>query len=303
MTDANLLKRRTAWLSIMSNSTLVILKLIVGLYVGAVSLVSEAMHSGVDLIAAAIAFWAVRKAVAPPDKGHDYGHGKFENLSSAVEALLIVVTALFIIYEAVHKFDTPVDPEFLQYGIYIMMISIVINLLVSQRLIYVAKKTGSQALEADGLHLRADVWTSVGVMVGLAGMKIFGFLWLDPVIAIVVALIIFRAGYKMVVESARELTDSSLSPEEENIIGNLLLNNSSVKGFHCLRTRRSGSEKLLDVHVTFDENMTLAQVHAACDDVEGQIKAKLGDDVDITIHAEPVEKKQPTAKKNCFDVQ
>lgn len=303
MTDANLLKRRTAWLSIMSNSTLVILKLIVGLYVGAVSLVSEAMHSGVDLIAAAIAFWAVRKAVAPPDKGHDYGHGKFENLSSAVEALLIVVTALFIIYEAVHKFDTPVDPEFLQYGIYIMMISIVINLLVSQRLIYVAKKTGSQALEADGLHLRADVWTSVGVMVGLAGMKIFGFLWLDPVIAIVVALIIFRAGYKMVVESARELTDSSLSPEEENIIGNLLLNNSRVKGFHCLRTRRSGSEKLLDVHVTFDENMTLAQVHAACDDVESQIKAKLGNDVDITIHAEPVEKKQPISKKNCFDAQ
>lgn len=303
MTDANLLKRRTAWLSIMSNSTLVILKLIVGLYVGAVSLVSEAMHSGVDLIAAAIAFWAVRKAVTPPDKDHDYGHGKYENLSSAVEALLIVVTALFIIYEAVHKFDTPLDPEFLQYGIYIMMVSIVINLLVSQRLINVAKKTGSQALEADGLHLRADVWTSVGVMVGLAGMKIFGFLWLDPVIAIVVALIIFRAGYKMVVESARELTDSSLSPEEENVIGNLLLNNSSVKGFHCLRTRRSGSEKLLDVHVTFDENMTLAQVHAACDDVEGQIKAKLGDDVDITIHAEPAEKKQHIAKKNCFDVQ
>lgn len=301
MTDADLLKRKTAWLSIASNSTLVVLKLIVGLYVGAVSLVSEAMHSGVDLIAAAIAFWAVRKAVTPPDKEHDYGHGKFENLSSAIEALLIVLTALFIIYEAVNKFNTPVDPEFLQYGIYIMMISIGINLAVSQRLIYVARKTGSQALEADGLHLRADVWTSVGVLVGLAGMKIFGFLWLDPVIAIVVALIIFRAGYKMVVESARELTDSSLSPEEERVIGNLLLKNESVKGFHCLRTRRSGSEKLLDVHVTFDENMTLAQVHAACDDVENQIKEKLGGDVDITIHAEPVEQKNIMTKKNCFE--
>ena len=116
MTDANTLKRNTAWLSIMSNTLLVILKLAVGLYVGAVSLVSEALHSGVDLIAAFIAFWAVRKAVVPPDKEHDYGHGKFENLSSALEALLIVATAIFIIYEAIHKFNTPLDPEFLQYG-------------------------------------------------------------------------------------------------------------------------------------------------------------------------------------------
>ncbi len=301
MTDVNALKRQTAWLSIISNTTLVVLKLIVGISVGAVSLISEAMHSGVDLIAAAIAFWAVRKSVAPPDKEHDYGHGKFENLSSAIEALLIVVTAVFIVYEAVNKFNTSVDPEFLQYGIYIMLISIAVNLAVSQRLISVAKKTGSQALEADGLHLRSDVWTSVGVVVGLIGMKIFGFLWLDSVIAIVVALIIFRAGYKMVVESARELTDSSLSPEEEQAIGNLLLNNPYVKGFHCLRTRKSGSEKLLDVHVTFDENLTLAQVHEACDDVENQIKAQLGD-VDITIHAEPVEKNNIMTKKNCFEV-
>lgn len=140
MTDANTLKRNTAWLSIMSNTLLVILKLAVGLYVGAVSLVSEALHSGVDLIAAFIAFWAVRKAVVPPDKEHDYGHGKFENLSSAVEALLIVATAIFIIYEAIHKFNTPLDPEFLQYGIYIMFISIVVNIIVSRRLIAVAKK-------------------------------------------------------------------------------------------------------------------------------------------------------------------
>ena len=304
MTNADIMKRKTAWLSIVSNSTLVILKLIVGLSVGAVSLVSEAMHSGVDLIASAIAFWAVRKSVMPPDAQHDYGHGKYENLSSAVEALLIVLTALFIIYEAVHKFNTPVDTEFLQYGIYIMMISIAINLAVSQRLIYVARKTGSQALEADGLHLRSDVWTSVGVLIGLAGMKIFGFTWLDPVIAITVALIIFRAGYKMIVESTKELTDSSLSPQEESIIGNLLLNNPHVKGFHCLRTRRSGSEKMLDVHVMFDENMPLSQVHAACDDVEKQIRAKLGDDIDITIHEEPI--KEPSSiitKKNCLEAR
>lgn len=298
MTNADALKKHTAWLSIMSNTVLVLLKLIVGFSVGAVSLVSEAMHSGVDLIASFIAFWAVRKSVAPPDKQHDYGHGKFENLSSAVEALLIVVTAIFIIYEAVHKFDTPVDPEFLQYGIYIMIISIVINLLVSRRLISVAKKTDSQALEADGLHLQADVWTSVGVLAGLVGMKVFGLLWLDPVIAIFVALIIFRAGYKMVVESTKELTDSSLSAEEEKTIGDIILDyeNEGLKGYHQLRTRKSGSEKLLDVHVTFDRNMSLAQVHDVCDDIEEKIREKFGT-FDITIHAEPVDKNGTVIKK------
>ena len=296
MTDLNKLKRNTAWLSIMSNTLLVVLKLIVGIYVGAVSLISEALHSGVDLLAAFIAFWAVRKAVAPPDQEHDYGHGKFENLSSAIEALLIVGTAIFIIYEAIHKFNTPLDPEFLQYGIYIMFISIVVNIIVSRRLIAVAKKTDSQALEADGLHLQADVWTSVGVLLGLVGIKVFGFLWLDPVIAIVVALIIFRAGYKMVVDSAKELTDSSLSEEDERKIGEIILSHKGLKGYHHLRTRKSGSDKLLDVHVTFAQDMPLKEVHDICDDIERRIRHDFGV-FDITIHPEPVDEHGTVLKK------
>ena len=301
MTEMDALKKQTAWLSIVSNTLLVILKLAVGLYVGALSLISEAIHSGVDLIAAFIAFWAVRKSVAPPDSEHDYGHGKFENLSSAVEALLIVGTALFIIYEAVNKFNAPLDPEFLQYGIYIMIISIIVNFFVSRRLIAVAKKTDSQALEADGLHLQSDVWTSVGVMLGLVGMKVFGFLWLDPVIAIVVALIIFRAGYKMVMESARELTDSSLSPEEEKIIGEIIMEHKDLIGYHHLRTRKSGSEKLLDVHVTFEKDMPLYKVHETCDDIEYKIRQKMGK-FDVTIHPEPVDKNGAVIKKNYAEV-
>ena len=121
------LKQRTAYLSIISNTTLVVLKLIVGIYVGAVSLISEALHSGVDLIAALIAFWAVRKSVTPPDMEHDYGHGKYENLSAAVEAVLIVAAALGIVYEAVDKFHESAVPETLSYGIAIMVFSIIIN--------------------------------------------------------------------------------------------------------------------------------------------------------------------------------
>ncbi|NMD99114.1 cation transporter [Selenomonas bovis] len=300
MEDLGKLKKRTAWLSIFSNTTLVILKLIVGLYVGAVSLISEALHSGTDLIAALIAFWAVHKSELPPDKEHDYGHGKYENLSAAVEALLIVGAAIGIVYEAVDKFHRAETPEFLEYGIAIMVIAIVINFIVSRRLIHVAKRTGSQALEADGLHLSADIWTSVGVLTGLVLMQLTGWAWLDPVIAIFVAGIIFRAGWRMIVESAAELTDASLAPEEEEAIGAIFDHVPEVKGWHCLRTRKSGSYKLLDVHILFDGNMHLSRVHAVCDEIEQAIRAQFGT-FDVLIHAEPVDGHTQDTKKSVYE--
>lgn len=271
----------------MSNTLLVVLKLVVGLYVGAVSLVSEAAHSAVDLLAACIAFYAVKKAVQPPDDEHAYGHGKFENLSSAIEALLIVFAAVWIVYESVHKFGNLTQPEYLEYGILVMIISIVVNYYVSGRLMRVAKQTHSQALEADGLHLRADIWTSIGVLIGLAAIWATGWLWLDPAIAIVVALIIFKAGYRMTIESARELTDMSLPEEDEAIIGDIFQRHARVLGFHKLRTRRSGAYRLLDVHIILDKNMHLYEVHEICDQLEGQIKSALGM-CDVVIHAEPL---------------
>ncbi|MDD6383373.1 cation diffusion facilitator family transporter [Mitsuokella sp.] len=280
------LKQRTAYLSIISNTTLVLLKLAVGIYVGAVSLISEALHSGVDLIAALIAFWAVRKSVTPPDTEHDYGHGKYENLSAAVEALLIVAAAIGILYESVMKFAESTVSDMLGYGIAIMAASIIINFFVSHRLIQVAKQTGSQALEADGLHLRADIWTSVGVLLGLVLMQITGWAWLDPLIAIFVAGIIFRAGWRMVIDSTMQLTDASLPEDEEERIRKIIESVPEVRGCHCLRTRRSGSYKLLDVHVLFDGTMHLSQVHAICDELEQLIRQEFGT-FDIMIHPEP----------------
>ena len=283
----------------MSNTTLVLLKLAIGIYVGAVSLISEALHSGVDLIAALIAFWAVRKSVMPPDMQHDYGHGKFENLSAAVEALLIVAAALGILYESVSKFGESAVPEFLEYGIAIMCISIVINLIVSRRLISVAQQTGSQALEADGLHLQSDIWTSVGVLAGLALMKITGIALLDPLIAVFVAGIIFRAGWHMIRDSVLELTDASLPADEEARIMFLIESVPEVRECHCLRTRRSGSYKMLDVHVLFEGAMPLARVHAICDEVEKKIRREFGT-FDIMIHPEPIEHHSDDTKVSQF---
>lgn len=294
------LKKRTAYFSIISNTMLVILKLIVGIYVGAVSLISEALHSGVDLVAALIAFWAIKKSLVPPDEEHDYGHGKFENLSAAVEALLIVAAAGGILYESVLKFQEAAVPEFLEYGIAIMVVSILVNVLVSRRLIYVAKLTGSQALEADGLHLQSDVWTSVGVLVGLALMQLTGWAWLDSVIAIFVAGIIFRAGWRMVSESAMELTDASLPEEQEDHIVKIIESVPEVESCHCLRTRKSGSYKLLDVHVLFDGNMHLSRVHAVCDELEEKIREELGT-FDILIHPEPAGSHNPETKSSHYE--
>lgn len=283
----NRLKQRTAWLSIISNTLLVILKLLVGLYVGAVSLISEAAHSAVDLIAALIAFYAVKKSVEPPDKEHAYGHGKFENLSGAVEALLIVFAAIWIVYESVRKLSHLTPPDYLEYGIAIMAVSIIVNYFVSERLMKVARKTHSQALEADGLHLRADIWTSVGVLIGLIAIWLTGWLWLDPVIAIAVAGIIFKAGYGMTIASAEELTDRSLPPEDEKILADIFNAQEKVFGFHQLRTRRSGAFRMLDVHILFDREMPLSEVHDICDQLEGKIKQSLGALCDVTIHPEP----------------
>ncbi len=283
--DSNL-KERTARLSVISNTVLVVLKLIVGFYTGAVSIISEAAHSGFDLLASVIAFYAVRKADTPPDDNHAYGHGKFENLSGAIEAILIIGAAVWIVYEAGSKMNSPAVPEFLEYGIAIMIISIGINYWVSERLFKVAKQTGSHALEADGLHLRADIWTSVGVLVGLVVIYVTGLAWLDPVIAIIVAGIVFKAGYGMTKKSLYELTDISLPECEEQMIIDILKNHKEVISFHQLRTRRSGSWRLIDMHLILYKDMHLNKAHDICDQIEAEIKQKLGS-CDVVIHLEP----------------
>jgi cation diffusion facilitator family transporter len=283
--DSNL-KERTARLSVISNFLLVLLKLAVGFFTGAVSLISEAAHSGVDLLASVIAFYAVRKADEPPDGNHAYGHGKFENLSGAIEAVLIVAAAVWIVYEAGNKFNAAKVPEFLEYGIILMVLSIGINYWVSEKLFKVAKETGSHALEADGLHLRADIWTSIGVLVGLVIIHFTGLAWLDPVIAIVVAGVVFKAGYGMSKKSLYELTDISLPAEEEQMIVDVITSHTEVISFHQLRTRRSGSWRLIDMHLILYKDMHLNKAHAVCDQIEAEIKEKLGP-CDVVIHLEP----------------
>jgi len=282
----NQLKQHTARLSVVSNTLLVVLKLVVGVFTGAVSIISEAAHSAVDLIAALVAYVAVKKSSQPPDSQHAYGHGKIENLSAAFEAVLIVMAALWIVYESVQKINSPHIPEYLEYGLLIMAISMIVNYWVSSKLYDVAKSTGSHALEADALHLRADIWTSAGVFIGLVIIRITGLYWLDPIIAIAVALVVFKAGFSMTMKSVYELTDVSLPEEEAAAIRDIVKTHPAVMAFHQLRTRRSGSNRQIDMHLVLQKDMNLAKAHAVCDEIEAKIKSQFSP-CDVVIHLEP----------------
>jgi len=287
-------KTKAALLSVSSNTILVVLKLAVGLTIGSVSVVSEAIHSGVDLLAAVIALLAVKKAGVPADKDHPYGHGKFENVSGTVEALLIFLAAGWILYEAVKKlvYHDPLEQPGL--GVAVMAISSVANLLVSQMLFRVGKETDSIALQADACHLRTDVYTSAGVMLSLAIIMTGSVIapgidlrWMDPVAAIAVALLIVRAAYHLTVESARDLLDVSLPKEEEEAICcHIAAFAPTVRGYHRLATRKSGSDRFVEFHMRVDPTMTIDESHRIADMITDSIKQRFPN-TRVTIHIEP----------------
>ena len=277
-------KAKTARLSIFSNTLLIIMKFAVGFISGSVSILSEAIHSLMDLVAAVIAFFSVRVADNPPDEGHPYGHGKFENLSGVLEALLILVAAGWIVYEAIHKMSNKEPVESIGLGSAVMFISAGVNILVSRRLYKVAKETDSVALEADALHLKTDVYTSLGVGIGLLLIWITGIHYLDPIIAILVAILILKEAYELLARAFSPLLDSSLKREELEKLENML-QDMGVK-YHDLKTRRAGSYIFVDFHLEMSPESPLSDVHAYCDEIEDNLRTELPN-LKISIHAEP----------------
>ena len=287
-------KARAASLSVISNSCLVLLKLAVGIMIGSVSVMSEAIHSGVDLLAAIIALLAVKTSGKPADEDHPFGHGKVENVSGTVEAILIFVAAGWIIYEAAKKLRNPEPIEEAGIGVAVMLISVVANIMISRMLFKVGKETDSVALLADAWHLRTDVYTSLGVMAGLAIILLGGIFfpganlgWIDPVVAIMVAMLIIKAAYHLTVESSRDLLDTSLpADEEENIKKHIASFAPTVRGFHRLRTRKSGSFRFVEFHMRVDAGMSIDESHRIADMMTCAIKQHYPGTT-VTIHFEP----------------
>lgn len=285
------LKESTARLSILSNSALVTMKLIVGVSIGSVSIISEAIHSGMDLLASIIAFFSVRKSAEPPDHEHEFGHGKFEDISGLIEALLIFIAAILIIIEALSKLtggEHAVIPfEMLMAGIVVMGISAIVNWFVSQRLMKVGKETESIALESDAWHLRTDVYTSLGVFAGLILIQITGITALDSVIAIGVALVILKAAFDLTKRSLHDLIDRSIPEKDKDRIKEIICDHSSeYAGFHGLKTRRAGPQIFINFHLVVAGDVSVQQSHDLTDHLESDLKLEYPRSV-VTIHVEP----------------
>ena len=278
-------KVKIARLSIFSNTFLIILKIVAGLMSGSVSIISEAIHSSMDLMAAIIAFFSVRVSDNPPDSRHPYGHGKVENISGVIEAILIFIAAGWIIVEAIRKMlGEPVELESIGIGSLVMLISAVVNTIVSRKLYKVARETRSVALEADALHLKTDVYTSLGVAIGLGLILITDLYWLDPIVAILVAFLIIKESYSMMSRAFNPLLDESWQADEvEDLEKNL---NEMNVNYHQLRTRIAGNYRFLDLHIELPKDLSVESAHLYCDKIEETLTSKF-ENLNVTIHVEP----------------
>jgi cation diffusion facilitator family transporter len=288
-------KQRAAALSVASNLTLIALKLIAGIITGSVSILTEAAHSSIDLIASLVAFVSVRKAGEPADAEHGYGHDKMENLAAAIEGVLILFGAAVITYESITRLINGSHVHDVGVGIGVIAISAVANGVVGTVIGRRARGTGSAALEGDAQHLSADAASSVAVLIGLVLVDVTGATWLDPAVALLVAGAIVWSGLRLVTRSSRVLVDEALPPEEVQMIRDTLLElggGAGVVGFHQLRTRRAGTRRHIDMHIQFEAGTTLEDAHRTAHELQDAISTRLGG-ADILVHIEPADRVRP----------
>ncbi len=298
---------KTARLSVISNTCLTLGKLTVGVLIGSISIISEAVHSLIDLIAALIAFFAVKESSKPADDIHNYGHGKFENISGTIEALLIFAAAVYIIYEAISRLLNPREVSMPVIGVLIMLVSAIVNFVISRKLFIVSKRYDSVALEADAWHLRTDVYTSLGVMGALTVITVVKLLfthvniyWLDPVAALAVAVLILKAAFVLTIKSAKDLFDVCLPAEEVALVENIIRSDKTIAGYHDLKTRKAGSRRFVEFHILVDPKMTVFESHEITRRIDREIFSRL-DNVSITIHVEPCDNTcTPKCQSGCL---
>ncbi len=288
-------KRMVAFSSVLAAIFLTTIKIVVGLWTGSLGILSEAAHSGLDLVAAVVTFLAVRVSDKPADAEHTYGHGKVENLSALIETLLLLATCVWIIYEAIERLffkDVTVDASPWAFGV--MATSIVVDVSRSRALKRVAEKHDSQALEADALHFSTDVWSSVVVIIGLALVKLgesvgSGIPWLskaDAMAALGVALIVIYVGVQLGKRTVDVLLDTAppgLAQRIETEIGCL----PGVLDCSQVRVRRSGAEVFVDMNVSVERSVSIEEAHAIAASIENRVQ-ELVPRSDVVVHIDPL---------------
>lgn len=286
-------KRWVAMTSLWAAVGLTTFKIVVGLATDSLGILAEAAHSGLDLIAALVTYLAIRAAAKPPDPEHLYGHGKIENLSAMFETFLLLLTCVWIFYEAGHRLmQHRADVQLNAWSFAVMCTSIVIDFSRSRALGRVAKKHNSQALEADALHFQTDIWSSLAVIAGLFCVLLggwvgtLGFLkYADSIAAIVVACIVVWVSFELGMRTVHGLLDTAPAGIEQKIIAAV----EAIPGVidcHHVRARSSGPQLFVDAHVLVDGKQTLAEAHDLTERIERVIQ-ELAPGADVTVHPEP----------------
>lgn len=281
-------KSGAAGLSIGSNSVLIVLKLVAGAITGSIAILTEAIHSGIDLLASVVAFISVRKADEPADEDHPFGHARVENLAAAIEGALILIAAGIIIYEATRRLSDGSELSSLGVGIAVIAVSAAVNLVISTFLYRRAREHDSPALAGDAAHLRTDAFTSAGVLVGLALVEITGEPAFDAIAALAIAAGIVIAGLRILLRSSRVLVDEAPPPAELDQIEAAIAaaRPEEMTGYHRLRARRAGAVRHIDLHVQFRSGTTLERAHSLAHELRAAIEDQLGT-AEVLIHVEP----------------
>lgn len=269
---------------------MIAIKLGAGLSTGSISIISQAVDSITDLLATVLALYAVRKSMEPPDALHPYGHSKVENLVSVIVGLLIIFAAVAVAREAVDRLLGGGEVMMVELGIGVMAVAVLVNLVISSHLYKVARTERSLALEADAAHLRVDVVSNLGVLIGLSLVYVTGLAFIDPIIGLVMAAYIVISGLRLIHKASSDLLDENVLPEEERIIREVLGEHSRrYRYFHALRARRGGATNYLELHLAVEGDMRVDEAHALAEHLEEEIRKRLPH-FQIIIHVEPAKR-------------
>jgi cation diffusion facilitator family transporter len=279
-------KKSVALSSVIAAVFITAFKFVVGVMSGSLGIMSEALHSGLDMVAALITYFSVKVSDKPADEEHNYGHGKIENLSALVETVLLLVTCVWIVYEAISRLMSGnTHIEISAWSYVVVICSIIIDVSRSRALSRVAKKHNSQALEADALHFATDVWSSAVVLLGLVSYQFLGWYAADAVAALFVAVIVLIVSYQLGRKAIDVLLDKS--PKDTlKIAKDVLTNYPQIRNYHSMKARTAGADTFIKINIHFEPDMTLKEVHQVCDRIEAHIKSQISR-CEVFIHAEP----------------
>lgn len=302
--DPSILKIRAARYSIITAVSLALMKFVVGLLTGSLAVIASAVDSLLDIVMSGVNFLAIRQAEQPADEGHSFGHGKYETLATLIQSLVISCSGGWIMFEAIHRLNAgDIKVQQVGNGVVVLAISVAASFWISRYLRRVGKATDSSALQADALHFSMDIYTNGALMAGLVILSFVDAPWLDPVMSILVALYILKEALSLARHALRDMLDAELSDEVRNEVLRLVNeHHGELLDIHNLRTRRAGSQKLMDFHLTVCKHLTVQAAHDLADHLEDAIAKEIRG-ADVTIHVEPCRRPDCPGTAKCTSVK